>query len=176
MHIVKIVDVRDADRTKYDEIIALQSVKSVPNLKTAIFEFVQTIQNQRTGKIAEIYVDDKLVSASLFYTKNALTENSTTSLYSIFSIQPGFGKVAFNEYWKYAHENSRWFKFYVNKHAHDFYNKLGFKYWGVSKTGDNFFTFGKITDLDVLKSNADWFKEPFQLELCDQNYFEKNKK
>jgi hypothetical protein len=44
----------------------------------------------------------------------------------------------------------------------------------VSKSGDNYSTFGRILSDDVVKSNNEWFKEPFVVGLLDENYFEKN--
>jgi hypothetical protein len=168
----KLVSVIDADRAIYDN--SILNINKIPNLKTAIFEFVQCIHHKRAGVIAEVYRDNKLVGASLFYTKNQQTYDSTTSLYSLFSVVPGAGKVAFDLYWQYAHQNSRWFKFYVNKHAHLFYAKMNFKYWGVSKSGDNYSTFGRIYSDDAKESNSRWFSLPFKLPDRDKNYFEKN--
>lgn len=54
----------------------------------------------------------------------------------------------------YTHQsNIKWLRFFSNKTSVDFYNKQGFEWLGLSKTGLPF-TFVLVLDTDVKKSNA----------------------
>jgi hypothetical protein len=121
-----------------------------------------------------VYKDDKIVGCASYYCKNLNTQQSTCSLYNIFSLSPGAGSAAFNMYWQYTHTTSKWFKFYVFKKAANFYSKFNVKYFGVSKTGQTFIGFGRVYSTNVIQSMNNWHNTYSKLDSGDTQYFNKN--
>ena len=137
---------------------------------------VATTRGDEKCRMTLVYNGDDLVGASVYRTKNDNTLQSTTVLYNLFSIMPGAGSAAFQSYWKYAHTNSKWYKFFVFKRAHAFYQKYNVPYWGASKTGQTFSALGKIYNSNVNDSMAVW-KDVIKndsIEANDRIYLEKN--
>ena len=171
--IVKECHAKDLLRDEFEVLYADCANKKA---KSHILDIMVMISRQVDLTLALIYLEDKLVGASAFYTKNKETQNSTCSLYNLFSLSPGAGSLAFEYYWKYASTNARWFKFYVSKHAHLFYNKRNLKYFGASKTGDTYFAFGRITSSNMVESMNAWNVNYKNLTGLDQAYFDINMK
>lgn len=146
---------------------------TVSKIRMHILDMMISITRKTSNIITLVYDGDTIVGGSMYYTKNSNTKLSTCSLYNLFSLSPGAGSVAFDAYWKYASKNANWFKFFVFKQAHNFYNKRNVKYWGASKTGETFFSFGKIYSDNVNQSMDIWHSSYNTLELTDYNYFEK---
>lgn len=139
---------------------------------------IATTRGDQKCRMTLVYDDGRLVGASVYRTKNNNTPQSTTVLYNLFSIAPGAGSSAFESYWKYAHTNSNWFKFFVFKRAHAFYQKYHISYWGASKTGQTFSSLGRIHSANCTDSMDTWKREVEKnlLSSIDRDYLERNLK
>lgn len=151
---VEIVD--DISLRDCSDIRAL--VGNVPqNVKMHVNDFCEYLTHQSKLHAAIITKDGRIAGASLFFIKNRGTPNSTISLYNVFSLEQGAGRLGFQAYWDYAiKHNVKWFKFYADLGAYEFYKKFGFKYFGISKTGLTLSTMGRILDPDAKVSNSLW--------------------
>lgn len=139
---------------------------------------IATTRGDQKCRMTLVYDGSRLVGASVYRTKNNNTSQSTTVLYNLFSISPGAGSAAFESYWRYAHANSNWFKFFVFKRAHAFYQKYHIPYWGASKTGQTFSSLGRIHSSVCIDSMDMWIQSIQQntLTSVDRDYLENNLK
>jgi len=163
------------DRRELDELLASDPIKSK---KWHILDIITYIHVKRNASACLIRNDEgKIVGGAAFYCKNISTPNATSSLYNLFSLQPGAGSVAFQYYWDWSIEKgARWYKFYVDFGAYEFYKKYGVKYFGASKTGETLTSMGLIYSNDIRSSMQKWQQEIQNMSYGDRAYFEKNYK
>ena len=150
--LIEHVDVSLLPRKEFEELLVVASSK----IKMHIIDMLASSVRHDGSKLTIVYNNTKIVGASLYRVKNKNTQNSTTVLYNLFSMEPGAGSIAFQSYWDFAFNHSRWFKFFVSKNAHSFYQKYSVKYWGASKTGETFSSLGLILSPKPKQSMLEW--------------------
>lgn len=165
----------DYPRHELDELIDTKPKNNVKRHMVDIVTFIHHKNNTSACLVRD--ENNKIVGGSAFYCKNINTPEATSSLYNLFSLKSGAGSVAFKFYWNWSVEkNARWYKFYADLGAYEFYKKYGVKYFGVSKTGQTLSSMGLIYSEDILISMKLWEVSYNELHLRDRYYFEKNYK
>lgn len=163
-------------RHELDALICSGKLKS--NVKRHLVDMVTYIHHKNETPACLIRTDDeRIVGGAIFYCKNRNKLESTSSLYNLFSTQPGCGRLAFQFYWDWSiQQGARWYKFYADLGAYNFYKKFDVKYYGVSKTGQTLSSMGLIYSNDICASMQMWQKNIYDLSTKDREYLEKNLK
>lgn len=157
-----------------DEIEALHLIAK-PQIKHHLFDIKLYLKRKDECVRYSVVRDSEqnIIGMAAYRTSHTSKSFSTTSLYNIFSTQPGTGGILLNAYWEHAVQNSRWFKFFIDIKAHNFYSKYNTKYWCISKTGQTFGCVGLICDPDMKKSMLMWEQTIGNINSNDMMYLQK---
>lgn len=117
--------------------------------------------------------DEDIVAAASVYVKHpGSVDTATFSLYNIVSVKPKRGKEMLQIVWDWAIERgAKFYNIHVYDRAHQFYTRLGFRFWGVDVAGQTFISFGRILGNDILESNSKWYANPKQHLNAEQMAF-----
>lgn len=156
---VEIVTNKTWDRREFEELAQKvtgdrrNQVKSIIINMATFNNIVETFIMREGGEI---------VALASIYIKNNNNDNLRSfSLYNIVSFKPKRGKEILQAVWdEVISRKVNFYTIHVFHKAYRFYTNLGFRFWGIDKSGETLFSFGKILDHDIEKSNNLWYNEP----------------
>ena len=165
---VEIVTNKTWDRRELEELAQKvtgdrrRQVKSIITNMMSFGDVVETFVMREAGEI---------VALASIYIKNKNNDNLRSfSLYNAVSFKPKRGKEILQAVQdEVISRKINFYTIHVFYKAYRFYTNLGFRFWGIDKSGLTLFSFGKILDHDIEKSNNLWYNEP----LCwldDEQY------